>query len=1009
MNFKKKIIASSLSAMTLGAHGYAMAQNQGVLEEVVVVGIRLSQQNSISLKRDSTSVVDGISAEDIGKLPDVTVADSLQRIPGVQVQRDAGEGSTVNIRGLPQVLTLLNGEQFLTAQNIGEAQPSIADIPSQLMKGLAVYKSADINNKRSGITGTIDLRTWRPTDFDEGLTANVSADYSTGKETESDDYGVNGLINWRNQSVGIMVSGATSDVVLGDNYSGAAANDSLFGSNDWGEFAFDPENPTNQHVTPHGFESFNREVERERTAFNAAFTADLGNGFDLLAEGFYTEMDEFDRAVGLNISNRWQTLDYLTPTAFKETGVVTTEGGNAWHGSPWVSTQEYDVDALWVNSFTVNRTAKSESKHFNIELNYDNDGNWRGKARYIKDSADRTSMNGQSQGDLSNWRDDNRFQLNPFYPADIAALYPEDRLSDIVGDNGGRFIDPNPEGYGENPQLHYDISGSDPRWSGFDTPIKGGLGEGATLRDYMANINSYAIGAFSSEGNTENTADNEIFSLDAGYDFDDPGLGFFTSVDFGARYSKRENEIRKFHLFSPFYAGNGAANPDGCSAQWKAIDVVMNNEQCPAGETIGGEFQGYTVNRPTRIDEFNNVVFVDDYGDITKGLPGVWAADPEDYDNVAAFHRKVFGSADRVSVPGESYDVDLEEISVFLKAGFEIGDFRGDVGFRYVDTEIDVRQNQVGDVLAYGDTNIDIGDFYSTNDYTDFLPSLNLVWEPRDNWAIRFSAAKNMMPLDLGNYGGGLRVDTVSCEDPTIAGGRCVSGADAGGNPDLDPWRSDNYDLSAEYYVGDASMFSLGLFYVDIESFSTTGNTTGQFPDSDGVIRRTVPVVTKVNGEGGEIEGLELAARVAFSDFTDGLFTNFGIDANYTYAPSTSNGKDLTGDDVPFEDNSEDQVNLIGWYQGEKLQVRVAYNYRSERLDTPNIGATGLNIFQDDIFFVDAQVSYMIMEDVFVYLNGSNLTGEVEEYYVDFGRGPDQYWYQNEFEARYTLGFRAKF
>ena len=1009
MNFKKKILVSSISALALGGPGQLLAQDGPVLEEVVVTGVRLSQQNSISLKRDSTAVVDGISAEDIGKLPDVTVADSLQRIPGVQVQRDAGEGDTVNIRGLPQVLTMLNGEQFLTAGNIGEAQPSIADIPAQLMKGIAVYKSADLDNKRSGITGTIDLRTWRPFDFPEGLTATASAEYSTGEDTGSDDYGVNGLINWRNQSVGIMVSAATSDVVLGDNYSGAAANDSLFGSNDWGEFAFDPDNPSNQHVTPHGFEFFYREVERERTAFNAAFSADIGSGFTVLAEGFYTEMDQYDRAVGLNISNRWQTLDYLTPTAFSETGMVTTEGGNAWHGSPWVSTREYDVDALWVNSFTVNRTAESESQHINLELNYFNDGNWRGKARYIKDSADRTDMNGQSQGDLSNWGGENRFQLNPFYPADIAALYPEERLSEIVGDNGGRFIEPNPEGYGENPQLTYNTSGSDPRWSGFDTPIQGGLGAGATLRDYMANVGSYAIGAFSSEGSTENNADNEIFSLDGGYDFDDAAFGFITSVDFGARYSDRENKISEFHLFSPFYAGNGAADPAGCSAQWKAIDVVMDNSQCIAGETIGGEPQSYTVNRPTRVDEFNNVVFVKDFGGVVKGLPGVWAADPEDYDDVVAFHKRVFGAADRVEVPATSYDVNLEETSVFLKAAFEFGDFRGDLGFRYIETELDVRQNEVGDIRAYGDTNLDIGDFFSTEDYTDFLPAFNLVWEPADQWAVRFSASKNMMPLDLGDYGGGLEVNTVSCEDESIAGGRCVSGAVAGGNPELDPWRSDNFDLSAEYYVGDATMFSVGLFYVDIESFGTTGSTTGQFPDSDGVIRRTVPVETTINGEGGEIEGVELAARVAFSDFTDGMFTNFGIDANYTYAPSTSNAEDLSGDDVPFEDNSEDQVNLIGWYQGERLQVRIAYNYRSERLDTPNIGATGLNIYQDDIFFLDAQVTYMILDDVFVYLNGSNLTGEAEEYYVDFGNGPNQYWYQNEFETRYTLGVRAKF
>ncbi|WP_163471547.1 TonB-dependent receptor plug domain-containing protein, partial [Escherichia coli] len=76
-----------------------------------------------------------------GKLPDVTVVDALQRISGVQIKRDAGEGSSVNIRGLPQVITLLNGEQYLSPGNLGTAQPNLNDIPAQLMNAVVVYKS----------------------------------------------------------------------------------------------------------------------------------------------------------------------------------------------------------------------------------------------------------------------------------------------------------------------------------------------------------------------------------------------------------------------------------------------------------------------------------------------------------------------------------------------------------------------------------------------------------------------------------------------------------------------------------------------------------------------------------------------------------------------------------------------------------------------------------------------------------------------------------------------------
>ncbi len=202
------------------------------LDEIVVTGIRASQQQAISIKRNSTAVVDAISAEDIGKLPDVTVADALQRIGGIQIQRSAGEGATVNIRGLPQVVTLLNGEQYLAPGNLGSAQPNLNDVPAQLMNSIVVYKSMDVHNAQSGISGTIDLRTQRPFNFSEGLTIAKAAEYSTGQDTRHNDYLFNGLLNWRNDRFGAMISGVYSEANLGNNYSGVSGG--VFGNNDWG-------------------------------------------------------------------------------------------------------------------------------------------------------------------------------------------------------------------------------------------------------------------------------------------------------------------------------------------------------------------------------------------------------------------------------------------------------------------------------------------------------------------------------------------------------------------------------------------------------------------------------------------------------------------------------------------------------------------------------------------------------------------------------------------------------
>src|SRR3546814_9727095 len=105
-----------------GAAATPTSIDDGQSDAIVVTGIRGSQEKSIDLKREATAIVDAISAEDIGKLPDVTIVDALQRISGVQIQRNAGEGSTVNIRGLPQIVTLLNGEQYRSEEHTSELQ-----------------------------------------------------------------------------------------------------------------------------------------------------------------------------------------------------------------------------------------------------------------------------------------------------------------------------------------------------------------------------------------------------------------------------------------------------------------------------------------------------------------------------------------------------------------------------------------------------------------------------------------------------------------------------------------------------------------------------------------------------------------------------------------------------------------------------------------------------------------------------------------------------------------------
>jgi len=1038
---RKSILAGLMASTALASPAFAQTADPTqdadatVVDEIVVTGIRASQAQSIDIKRNTTALVDAISAEDIGKLPDVTVADALQRIPGIQIQRSAGEGATVNIRGLPQVVTLMNGEQYLSAGNLGTAQPNLNDVPSQLMSSLVVFKSMDVRNAVSGISGTIDLRTRRPFDFSDGMTQALTVEYATGEDTRENDYLANALFNWRNDRIGVMVSGVYGVSNLGNNYSGISGG--LFGNNDWGGPA-DADN----WIAPHGYDTFRRVVERERVGLNGAFTWQIDDGFTLTGEAFYTNQKEYNRAAGLNISNRWSALGWTTPTAFTETGV---NGGN---GNPWLDVTEYDLDVWWLNSFTVNRTTETESTNLNLELDYDKGGPFTFSARAVHGDASLLSMNGQVQGDLSNWQysPDRQFTLfrdaadrtrGPFYPASIAAQFPTSQYSNaVVGSNGGRYINPNPLGIGQDPLVHLNIGGTNTVWSGFDNPIQGGLGN-VPLSQYMANQDSYAVAAFSSEGNQRNESDLTVARADGSYSFEDENLfGFITRVDVGLRHSDRSVEITNFHLFSDFYGGNGATDPDGCSVQWKAIDVVMNQNQCQAGEQVSNPsydpgqpisptnqptvFQGYTVNAPTKLNQYNNTYFLSDYGSITSGLPGVWVVDPHDFDDVVGFQQRVFGSAYEVIIPGNSYDVTLFEDSAYVNTGIAFGALTGDVGLKVIRTELRVRQNLTGETRNYGDTNLDAGDTFASRSYTDYLPSVNLAWDFSDQLKLRMAYNKTMIPLDLGNYGGGVTIATADTAepqpgdpiDPTAppVGVRRVTGATANGNPDLNPWRSDNYDLSLEYYMGRATMFNIALFRLNIDSFVTRATVVdGRYPDQDGVIRRTVPVNRPVQGEGGELQGIEIGAKIALTDFLpdDSFFRDFGFDGSYTFSDSSQNAQNLSGEDLPFVDNSENQVNAAIWYQGEKLQTRVAWNYRTPRLK--EVFASAIPVYQDSQQYVDINVTYNLTDEITIYANGSNVFGEIEEYYIEFEDGAEQFHSRNEYEPRFSLGVRAKF
>ena len=185
--------AASTLALVLAAAGPAYGQEEPVavdpdsatetdddtdgsrrLETVTVSGIRGSIQDSLQTKRNATSIIEAISAEDIGKLPDLSIADSLARLPGVTAQRVRGRSQQISIRGLgPDFsIALLNGREQVSAGNNRGIE--FDQYPSELIAQGIVYKTPDARLAATGIAGAVDLRTVKPLDYTDRK-INVSA------------------------------------------------------------------------------------------------------------------------------------------------------------------------------------------------------------------------------------------------------------------------------------------------------------------------------------------------------------------------------------------------------------------------------------------------------------------------------------------------------------------------------------------------------------------------------------------------------------------------------------------------------------------------------------------------------------------------------------------------------------------------------------------------------------------------------------------------------------------
>lgn len=1048
---RRKVLVLAIGCALTGVQAVAqevtpLSNTDETIEEIHVRGVRASQSKAIDIKRNSASVVDSIVAEDIGKLPDMTITDSLQRVTGVQIKREANEGTSLNIRGMPQVLTTLNGEQFLSPWNITDVGANYSDVPASMIRGVDVYKSQGATAIPGGISGVVDLKTIRPLSLEDGLTANLRLEGSQGsrsdKEMKNDgttgsrspDENINLFLGYKlNDKVGITLGGYTStsynanyqmyqQQAFGflDKRNGTPIDPSdLNGNgdlvNDW-------------YLVPTGFGAESSFMERERDGGSISLEIALNDNFTLRGDVFYTKMDQFDRYVKANFDGEntpWsysvngdlrgpddvfgdEFTDLAPDVQYKDGGLYNTvlpgsifePVGQYSYVDDQGQTQNRNLHALQLaNVFSAGfgttsgtRINRTGALNTNLQLDWDNLDNIKASVRFIHAEAEKESRSASLQQGTPAWH-----------------------WVDVDGINGKDKISPY--------HVTVDYRGDYPSFS-----YAADLADAGNLTYYQANADG---------NNTEATLD--VFRTDVNYAVN---KSILASVDAGIRYGVRDAEYTKFYYVTP----TGRYEDSQRIPLNKRNQLFSGNQiwqRYPDFRTFDYELERQSLRDAGLYDNGFRatdplIVPFTDFGPFEGFENGVAAVNPAAWDNPLDFMNRLYPGTKTVDDPAYAYTV--EEASSAGYVQFNLEDdagvfgipYSGNIGLHVMRTDRTVDRNKVPEVLDIYNS-IGAADYQKlafvydveTNkrSFTQVLPSVNLNFFPHDDVIVRFGAAKTTSRNNLENVGAGLSLWLSQCEKTDENGNRvlfvngsgqlegervtCTGGGSDQGNIDIKPWEANVYNTSTEWYFAKDSILGLGLFMIDVNTAVQSFQERRNFVDADGIDRgNTGNVWVSENVSASSLYGVELGYKQPFTFLPGSVLSSTGIEFNYTYSDSDSGDEDLYGNALPLQSNSKHQSNFILWYDKDGLNIRLAYNWKSEEYE----GRAGLNTSGQPINlgnwveptgYLDLSINYWVNEHLSFTISGTNLTEQSKKSYAQFENQLQSIWVQ---ERRFNAG-----
>jgi TonB-dependent receptor len=884
----RRAIRAVLGMSAVAAAMTAVAQEDaGKVEEVIVTGFRQSLEKSLDLKREESGAVDGIFAEDIADFPDANLAESIQRIPGVTIERVGGEGRQVSIRGLsPEFSRVrINGMEALTTtsatDSLGTNRTRAFDFnvfASELFNQIAVRKTAVAEVDEGSLGATIDLYTARPLDF-KGLKVVTSYQEAYSELADKLDPRAVGLVSYTNdsQTLGFLFSAAYSK----------------------------------RHIVEEGGQSggwernSNTTADRWQSVLGVPTTC-LANGTnctpaDLAVHARFPRYAHFEHEqerLGLTGSVQWQPTDSTTLSfdvlhskldakrrePFLE-AISMSRGNAAGRGATDVLAYQVDSNNTMVYGVFDDVDVRSESREdvWNTEFN-----------QY-------TLALDQAIGE--------RFKINALVGTSKSELEVEKATTVILErfDADGFVYDF--RGNKEKPYVQYGFDVSNPaNWLVSE------------LRD-RPSTQSNGFDTARVEGSYEL---NDVFTLKSGVSWKE--------FEFKVRALTRDRVLPA----TPTATCNITQTP--VTAAMGRSTPIVDDLSIPAG-----------MQRNFFLADINAVT--SQLGFYTNQTCFPLTALPADV-------RKVV-EADT----GAHVQVDFKTEVLGLP-------FRGDVGVRYVETDMDSSGVQV---VGTDQVPVTI-----SRKYKDTLPAVNLALEVHPDVILRAAYAKVMSRPALGSLSPGGSVNAFSVP-PVVTFG----------NPDLDPFRADAYDISAEWYFAPEALLSVAFFKKDIESFTVQDtrrgvpfNTLG-LPDSlvrpPATVNDLFDVVQVINGFGGKLDGFEIQYQQPFT-FLPGpqWLRNFGTILNYTSvdsevnfaAPSSPpNVRSLNG-------QSDKTANFTLYYENDKFSARISAAYRDSFQRSATSRAGNDIDFTQEATNVDFSTSYKWSEHLKFSLEALNLTDE---------------------------------